>query len=80
MLFRSDGDAAGMKASLRGINMLLEEGFGVKVVTFPEGEDPDSYSRQVSGGEFREYLKESAKDFLEADFTRLHDPFLMNGM
>jgi DNA primase len=42
-----DGDAAGMKASLRGIDLILKEGLNVKVVTFPEGEDPDSFARRA---------------------------------
>ncbi|AWW28826.1 DNA primase [Echinicola strongylocentroti] len=59
-----DGDAAGIKASLRGIDMLLEGGLNVKAVVFPEGDDPDSYSRKVGSEAFQQYLKEHARDFI----------------
>lgn len=59
-----DGDAAGIKASLRGIDMVLEQGLNVKVVLFPEGHDPDSYSRSVSTAELEEFLKNKAEDFI----------------
>lgn len=59
-----DGDAAGIKASFRGIDLILEEGMNVKVVLFPEGEDPDSYSKSVSITELETYLKEHTQDFL----------------
>ena len=59
-----DGDAAGMKASLRGIDMILEKGLNVRVVVFPEGEDPDSYSRKIGSNAFATYLKEKAEDFI----------------
>ena len=59
-----DGDAAGMRASLRGIDLLLKEGMKVKVVTFPDGDDPDSYSKKVSSTELQEFVKEGAQDFL----------------
>jgi DNA primase len=59
-----DGDAAGMKASLRGIDLILQEGLNVKVVTFPEGEDPDSYAKSHSSSEVLEHLTGSAQDFL----------------
>ena len=48
-----DGDAAGIRASLRGIDLLLKEGMKVKVVTFPDGDDPDSYSKKVSSTELK---------------------------
>ncbi|MDD2491905.1 MAG: DNA primase [Bacteroidales bacterium] len=60
-----DSDPAGIKASLRGIDMLLEEGLQVKVVLFPEGEDPDSYARGNSSAQLKEYLESSEKDFIE---------------
>ncbi|MBS9523239.1 DNA primase [Litoribacter ruber] len=60
-----DGDAAGIKASLRGIDMLLEGGLNVKAVVFPDGDDPDSYSRKVGGEIFQDYLKNNARDFIE---------------
>jgi DNA primase len=59
-----DGDAAGMKASLRGIDMILEGGMNVKAVVFPDGEDPDSYSRKLGSSAFQKYLHENAQDFI----------------
>jgi len=59
-----DGDAAGIKASLRGIDLLLEGGLNVKAVVFPEGEDPDSYSRKVGTQAFQTYLEENSRDFI----------------
>jgi DNA primase len=59
-----DGDAAGMKASLRGIDMILKEGLNVKIVTFPEGEDPDSYAKTRSSSEVSSYLTSSEQDFI----------------
>jgi DNA primase len=59
-----DGDAAGIKASLRGIDMVLEEGLNVKIVLLPDGEDPDSYSKKVSNEEFLKFLKENETDFI----------------
>jgi DNA primase len=59
-----DGDAAGIKASFRGIDLILEEGMNVKVVLFPEGEDPDSYSKSVSQSELETYIKEHTQDFI----------------
>jgi DNA primase len=59
-----DGDAAGIKASFRGIDLILEEGMNVKVVLFPDGEDPDSYSKKVSTSELEEYIKDHTQDFI----------------
>ena len=59
-----DGDAAGIKASIRGIDMLLEEGLRVKVVLFPDGEDPDSFARKSSPEELKKFLDESEEDFI----------------
>lgn len=59
-----DGDAAGIRASLRGIDLILEGGLNVKAVVFPEGEDPDSYARKVGASAFSTYLKEKAQDFI----------------
>lgn len=59
-----DGDAAGIKAALRGIDMILTGGMNVRVVLFPDGEDPDSYSRKVGTQEFGEFLKNNTKDFV----------------
>lgn len=60
-----DADAAGIKASLRGVDMLLSEGMNVKVVLFPEGEDPDSYARSHTHEELAEYLKKHETDFIK---------------
>ena len=59
-----DGDAAGQKAALRGLNIFLEYDINVKLVTLPEGHDPDSYVRELGSSEFSNYLKESSKDFI----------------
>lgn len=59
-----DGDNAGIKASFRGIDLILEEGMSVKVVLFPEGEDPDSFAKKNSSTVLEAYLKESAQDFV----------------
>jgi DNA primase len=59
-----DGDSAGIKASLRGIDLLLEGGLNVKAVVFPDGEDPDSYSRKVGSQAFQEYLNANSRDFI----------------
>jgi len=60
-----DGDAAGLKAALRGVNLILQEGMNVKVLTFPDGEDPDSYAKKVSSEELENYIDAQAKDFIE---------------
>lgn len=59
-----DGDAAGIKAALRGLDMVLEEGLNVSIVTFPDGEDPDSYVRRVGAEAFKTYIKTKASDFI----------------
>ena len=59
-----DGDAAGIRASIRGIDLILEQGMNVKVVTFPDGEDPDSFAKKHSEVALREYLEESSQDFI----------------
>jgi DNA primase len=59
-----DGDAAGIKASIRGIDLVLEEGMNVKIVLLPDGEDPDSYSKKVTNEEYHRYLKENETDFI----------------
>ncbi len=59
-----DGDAAGIKASFRGIDLILEEGLNVHVVLFPDGDDPDSYSKKVSTLELETYIKDNRKDFI----------------
>ncbi|SHM97159.1 DNA primase [Polaribacter sp. KT 15] len=60
-----DGDAAGIRASIRGIDLILEQGMNVKVVQFPDGEDPDSFAKSHSTTELKAYLEESSKDFIE---------------
>lgn len=59
-----DADPAGIKASLRGIDMLLEEGLNVKVVLFPDGEDPDSFARKNNSSEVHDYLRNQSRDFM----------------
>jgi len=59
-----DGDPAGIKASLRGIDLVLEEGMNVRIVLLPDGEDPDSYSKKRSNDEFTKYLQKNESDFL----------------
>ncbi|WP_282142628.1 DNA primase [Cellulophaga baltica] len=60
-----DGDAAGLRASLRGIDLILEQGMNVKVCSFPEGEDPDSFAKNNSLEEVLEYLNTNSKDFIQ---------------
>jgi DNA primase len=59
-----DGDPAGIKASFRGIDMILEQGMNVKVVLFPDGEDPDSFARTRRSSEVAEFIAENSKDFI----------------
>ncbi len=59
-----DGDSAGIKAALRGIDMILTSGANVRVVEFPEGEDPDSYARKLGTDEFQRFLQTSNTDFI----------------
>ncbi|MFY9242956.1 MAG: DNA primase [Polaribacter sp.] len=59
-----DGDAAGIRASIRGIDLILEQGMNVKVVQFPDGEDPDSFAKSHSDSELKEYLENAAQDFI----------------
>jgi DNA primase len=68
-----DGDPAGVKASVRGTDMVLEEGMNVRIVMLPEGEDPDSYSKKVSEEEFKRYLKENETDFIRFKTNLLLD-------
>ncbi|WP_420321737.1 DNA primase [Flagellimonas sp.] len=60
-----DGDAAGLRASLRGIDLILEQGMNVKVCSFPEGEDPDSFAKNNTYEDLVLYLEENAKDFIQ---------------
>ena len=59
-----DGDPAGIKASLRGIDLVLEQGMNVKVLLLPEGEDPDSFSRQQGASDLVKYIEENEEDFI----------------
>lgn len=68
-----DGDAAGIKAALRGIDLLLEEGMHVKVVLLPDGEDPDSFARQHNATQFTDFIHEH-----ETDFIRFKTKLLLN--
>ncbi|WP_291119391.1 DNA primase [Flavobacterium sp. UBA6135] len=60
-----DGDAAGLRASIRGIDLILEEGMNVKICTFPDGDDPDSFAKKTPYEELVKYLDENAKDFIQ---------------
>jgi len=59
-----DGDAAGVKAALRGLDLAIEGGLNVKLVLLPDGEDPDSYVQKVGETQFREFIQENKKDFI----------------
>lgn len=60
-----DGDAAGIRASLRGIDLILEQGMNVRVCTFPQGEDPDSFAKNNTLEELKIYLEENVQDFIQ---------------
>ena len=60
-----DGDAAGLRASIRGIDLILEAGMNVKVCSFPDGEDPDSFAKNNSYEVLKQYLDENSKDFIQ---------------
>ncbi|MBT8282780.1 MAG: DNA primase [Muriicola sp.] len=60
-----DGDAAGVRASLRGVDLILEQGMNVRICTFPEGDDPDSFAKNNSLEDVNSYLKENSKDFIQ---------------
>ncbi|MDF1516469.1 MAG: DNA primase [Lutibacter sp.] len=80
-----DGDAAGIRASIRGIDLILEQGLNVKVVMFSDGDDPDSFSKKVSSQELKEYLKQNSKDFINFKVALLmdeaqHDPVKKAGL
>jgi DNA primase len=68
-----DGDAAGLRASIRGIDLILEEGMNVRVCTFSEGEDPDSFAKKATHEELIKYLDENAKDFIQFKASLLMD-------
>jgi DNA primase len=80
-----DGDAAGIKASFRGIDLILEEGLNVKVVLFPDGEDPDSFSKSRSSAELSAYIAAHKQDFISFKASILladgaNDPILRAGL
>lgn len=68
-----DGDFAGIKAGLRGIDMILSEGMNVRVVMFPEGQDPDTFARSHRSSEVKEYITNEAQDFISFKTNLLSD-------
>ena len=68
-----DGDAAGIKAALRGIDLLLEDGMNVRVVLLPEGEDPDSFARKQNAEKFNRFIDEHEQDFIRFKTNLLLD-------
>ncbi|WP_062056150.1 DNA primase [Aquimarina longa] len=68
-----DSDAAGMRASLRGIDLILEQGMNVKVCSFPDGEDPDSFAKQNTLEELKIYLNDNAQDFISFKASLLQE-------
>jgi DNA primase len=68
-----DGDYAGIKASFRGIDLILEEGMNVKVLLFPDGDDPDSYAKKHTGEEVRAFIKKNSVDFIKFKTNLLFD-------
>ncbi len=68
-----DGDAAGLKASFRGIDMILGQGMNVKVVLFPEGEDPDSFASNHTSSETKKYIDDHAEDFIRFKSRLLYE-------
>ena len=65
-----DGDAAGIKAALRGLDMVLEEGLNLKLLLLPDGEDPDSYVHKVGADAFKTYIRDHSKDFIDFKASR----------
>ena len=68
-----DGDAAGIRASIRGIDLILEQGLNVRICTFPEGEDPDSFARKNTLSELKTYLTENTQDFIQFKASLLQE-------
>jgi len=68
-----DGDLAGIKASFRGIDLILEEGMNVRVLLFPDGDDPDSYSKKLTNEDFKEFIKNNSKDFISFKTSLLYE-------
>jgi len=80
-----DGDAAGIRASLKGIDLILEQGLNVKVVAFPENEDPDSFARRVSQSKLKSFLEQNKQDFIQFKVSLLlkdakNDPIKKAGL
>jgi len=80
-----DGDAAGLRASIRGIDLILEQGMNVKVVSFPDGEDPDSFAKKKNTLELKAYLEETQQDFISFKVSLLmedaqNDPIKKAGL
>ena len=80
-----DGDAAGLRASVRGIDLILEQGMNVKVVTFPDGDDPDSFAKKKTTEELKEYLENNQQDFISFKVSLLleeakNDPIKKAGL
>lgn len=65
-----DGDAAGIKAALRGLDMVLEEGLNLRLLLLPDGEDPDSYVHKVGAEAFKSYIKQHSQDFIDFKASR----------
>ena len=65
-----DGDAAGIKAALRGLDMVLEEGLNLRLLLLPDGEDPDSYVHKVGAEAFKAYIKQHSQDFIDFKASR----------
>ncbi len=68
-----DGDAAGLRASLRGIDLILEQGMNVRVCSLPEGEDPDSFAKKNTAEEIQAFLEEQSNDFIQFKASLLSD-------
>lgn len=68
-----DGDAAGIKASIRGIDLILEQGMNVRVLMFPDSDDPDSFAKKVTPSVLKEYLKNNTQDFINFKVSLLMD-------
>lgn len=68
-----DGDSAGLRASIRGVDLILEQGMNVRICTFPDGEDPDSFSKNNSLTEIKEYLDKNTQDFIRFKVSILVD-------
>lgn len=80
-----DGDSAGIKAAVRGIDMMLEQGLNIKVVLLPDGEDPDSFSRKMNAVDFQQYLLDNSQDFIRFKTNLLlqdagNDPIQRSGV